>query len=158
MTADEFKLVADRLTTSSAKTLRGLINVNTAPRQVLMCLPGLESSDADTILSQRGSGDNTSIGWVFSALTPAKVSAIAGAITVRSYQYSADIVAVSGNGRAFRRVRIIVDATQTPAKVIYRKDLTAMGWPLPPEVRAQLRAGQGAMTGISSAGMFGMAR
>ena len=35
-----------------------------------------------------------------------------------------------------------MDARQTPARVVYRKDLTALGWPLPEEVRLALRAGE----------------
>ena len=73
---------------------------------------------------------------------PTKAGAIGGRITGRSYQYSADIVAVSGDGRAFKRVRIVVDAGQTPPKIVYRKDLTALGWPLPQDIRDALRSGK----------------
>ncbi len=62
-------------------------------------------------------------------------------ITGTSFQYSADIVAVSGDGRSFKRVRIVVDARTQPAKIVYRKDLTDLGWPLPPDVRTELRPG-----------------
>ena len=70
-------------------------------------------------------------------------ASIASLVTARSYQYSADIVATSGDGRAYRRVRIVIDAQATPAKIIYRKDLTSLGWPLGPDVKAQLKSGQG---------------
>jgi type II secretory pathway component PulK len=144
MTSDEFALVADQLTASASTTLTGLINVNTASAQVLGTLPGLTESDAQSIISQRTSGANTgSIAWVFDALSATKAQAIAGDITARSFQYSADIVAVSGDGRAFKRVRIVVDSRTLPAQVIYRKDLTSLGWPLPAEVRDSLRAGRG---------------
>lgn len=126
-----------------AKTV-GLINVNTAPEQVLMCLPGLTQSDADALVSARTS--SPAIGtttWVATTLGQSKAQAIAADITGQSYQYSADIVAVSGDGRAFKRVRIVVDARQQPAKIIYRKDITGLGWPLDPAVRQSLRSGQG---------------
>ncbi len=179
MTADEFGKVYDKLTTSAVKTLPGLINVNTAPRQVLLTLPGLASADVDSILSKRSSasggvsgglggsgslglgnigstgGSNSLAGstasatasassnltWLFQALTPQKLLPIGGAITTRSYQYSADIVALAGDGRSFKRVRIVVDSQQLPAKIVYRKDLTGAGFPLPADVRDQLRAG-----------------
>lgn len=144
MTPDEFALVADQLTTTNSKILTGLVNVNTAPEQVLMALPGLTQSDADALVNQRSGGANTgSIAWVFNALSPAKAQGIAGLITARSFQYSADIVAVSADGRAYKRVRIVVDSRTLPAKVIYRRDLTSLGWPLPPEIRVSMRAGQG---------------
>jgi len=151
MTPTEFGLVADQLTATTAKTLPGLINVNTAPVQVLQCLPGLDSSDAQSLISQRGNGANTgSYAWVFNALSQSKAQAITGAITARSFQYSADIVAVSGDGRAFKRVRIVVDSRTLPAQVIYRRDLTYLGWPLPPEVRTSMRTGKGVPASVSN--------
>ncbi len=62
--------------------------------------------------------------------------------------YSADIVAVTADGRAFKRARIVVNGRQPPARIIYRKDLTGLGWPLPDEIRTALRAGQPPPTGL----------
>ncbi|HAU37628.1 MAG TPA: hypothetical protein DCX07_07915, partial [Phycisphaerales bacterium] len=42
LTPAEFQAVADHLTTNPASVLRGLVNVNTAPRAVLASLPGLD--------------------------------------------------------------------------------------------------------------------
>jgi len=68
---------------------------------------------------------------------------IGSLITSRAYQFSADIVSVSGDGRAFRRCRIVVDARQSPPRVVYRRDLTSLGWPLDPMILDALRAGMG---------------
>ena len=125
----------------------GLVNINTAPEAVLLCLPGLSQSDADTMVASRTqaaiNGATTSTSWASAALGTSKWSTIRPYVTGTSYQYSADIVAVSGDGRAFKRVRIVVDARTQPAKILYRKDLTDLGWPLPPDVRTSLRAGHG---------------
>ncbi|MDB5299208.1 MAG: comEA protein, partial [Phycisphaerales bacterium] len=155
LTPEEFQQAEDLLTTSAAKTLPGLVNVHTAPSQVLMCLPGLEQADADAIVAARAgtttvggsnssstSTNNTGIGWMLKALSPTKVGAIGARITGRSYFYSADIVSVSGDGRAFKRVRIVVDARSSPPIMVFRKDLTSLGWPLLPEIRNNLRNGQ----------------
>ncbi len=141
MTPTEFGQVFDDLTAARAPQ-PGLINVNTAPTQVLMCIPGLQPSDADTIVANRSSADTSNLSWFFSAISSSEITAVAPHITDRSYQYSADIVAVSADGRAFKRVRIVVDATQTPAKIVYRKDLTSLGWPLDPQIRIDMRLGQ----------------
>jgi DNA uptake protein ComE-like DNA-binding protein len=127
----------------------GLINVNTAPLQVLECLPGLTQNDATTLINYRTSQTVTGTSWVAQALSQSKASAITPYITGVSYQYSADIVAVSGDARAFKRVRIVVDCRQQPAKIIYRKDLTSLGWPLPPEVRDSMRAGKGVPVSVT---------
>jgi hypothetical protein len=143
LTATEFRAIADQVTTSSASVLRGMINVNTAPWEVLACLPGLEDSDVATLLSKRAESgaDLSSIAWVAEALRPEKAAGIGGSVTVRSYQFSADIVSVAGDGRAFKRCRIVVDASTSPPKVIYHQDLTHLGWPLAPEILEELRAG-----------------
>ena len=122
----------------------GRVNVNTAPREVLRCLPGVTDADVSTIVSRReGNGfGNPGTEWVREALGE-RYGPIAQYITGESYQFSADIVAVSGDGRAFRRVRVVVDA-RDPAnrpRVLYRRDLTDRGWPLEPALLESMRAG-----------------
>jgi type II secretory pathway component PulK len=153
MTVAEFKVVFDRVTVVSSRTLRGMINVNTAPPQVLATLPGLEASDADALVRARATSDTESFAWIFDVLPAEKAKQVAGYLTVRSYQYSADIVAVSGNGRAFKRVKIVVDVRNSPARIIYRKDLTHLGWPLDPQIRETLRSGRGLGTRIQAVAM-----
>jgi general secretion pathway protein K len=121
----------------------GRINVNTAPREVLKCLPTLTDSDVDSLISRRGSNfGGTDDQWYRSVLGE-KFGAVAQYLTVESYQFSADIVAASADGRAFRRVRIVVDASDETAapKILYRRDRTDEGWPLGAFVMDSLRAG-----------------
>jgi hypothetical protein len=157
LTYDEFKGIAGLITAnassssggksgskgSSASTVkRGLININTAPRDVLLCLPGIGDPEADAIIQRRASRTlDEGIAWVVQALPQDKATLIGSLITSRSYQFSADIVSVSGDGRAFRRCRIVVDARQSPPRVVYRRDLTSLGWPLDPAILDALRAG-----------------
>jgi type II secretory pathway component PulK len=140
---DEFALLADRMTTSQAATLQGLVNVTTAPRQVLACLPGLDENDAAALVHARAPGamnlDN--IAWVAGVLPASKLAAIGNYITARTCRFSADIVSVAADGRAFRRCRIVVDASSSPPKVIYRQDLTHLGWPLDAAILSALRSG-----------------
>jgi DNA uptake protein ComE-like DNA-binding protein len=145
---EEFKLVADKLTATvqNAPANDARVNVNTAPREVLRCLPGLEDADATALVSARAQADTTNIAWVADAIDKAKAVAIGDQITSRSYRYSADIVGASGDGRAFRRVRIMVDASASPAKIVYRRDLTDAGWSLGWDVRQALRQGAGLPT------------
>ena len=56
----DFKLIADLITTNTAKVIPGLININTAPKEVLMCLPGLAEGDADSLIAARPTGGTTS--------------------------------------------------------------------------------------------------
>lgn len=151
----------------------GLINVNTAPRIVLQALLNSAGSDptaADAIISYRqqnsiNPGDG-SVTWFQDALSASGASgaqALATRITGASQFYSADILAVSRNGRGFKRVRIIVDtstvvaATGTdpavPATIVSRRDITDKGWPLSPQVLDSIRqTGTLTSTGVGGFG------
>jgi hypothetical protein len=144
LTAAEFQKIANQITTSSSAKQAGLINVNTAPKEVLACLPQLEESDVAALIAKRSGAetDATSIAWVAEVLPREKAQAIGAYVTARSYQFSADIVSVAATGRAFRRCRVVVDARQSPPKVIYRQNLTHLGWPLSADIITTLRSGQ----------------
>jgi hypothetical protein len=148
-----------------------LINPFTASPLVLEAI-GFSQSQAQAIVGARESASESSgqtgpAGYSW-ALQAGGGGAGGGAafLTGASYRYSADIVAVSADGRAFRRVRIVVDASQynplgatlgnsPPATIIYRKDLTAYGWPLPTQIRDQLRKGTQLQPGALSAILSG---
>ncbi len=141
--ADEFSQIVDRLTTSDEETFPGLVNVNTAPKAVLLCLPGLEESDVDALVSRRNCDEGLdSIAWVAEVLNREKAVAVGSYITTRSFQYSADIVSVSGNGRAYKRCKTVFDMRQDKPKVVYWKSMTHFGWPLNQQIVATLREGQ----------------
>ena len=143
LTFDEFVQIADRLTTTQEGNIVGLVNVNTAPREVLLCLPDLDESDVDALLEKRTEAetDLDSIAWVAEALSREKAIAICEYITTRSFQFTADIVSVCENGRAFKRYRVALDARRSPPRTLYWKGLTHLGWPLDPEIVSALRSG-----------------
>jgi hypothetical protein len=143
MKTEEFSQIVDRLTTSDEETLPGLINVNTAPKAVLLCLPDLEESDVEALLSRRNSDKGLdSIAWVAEVLEQEKAVAVGSYITTRSFQYSADIVSVAGNGRAYKRCKTVFDMSQKTPKIVYWKSMTHFGWPLNQQIVATLREGQ----------------
>lgn len=133
MTYDELLLVGDFLTTRPAnQQLQGMLNINTAPREALLTLSNLTESDVDSLLARRSTEMLTnpeSIAWVYDVLKEKSVG-LGNRITGRGRQYSAEIVAVSRNGRAFKYVRIVVDTVPTTPRIIYRRDLTDRGWPM----------------------------
>jgi type II secretory pathway component PulK len=143
LTYEEFSSLADRLTTSGDQTLTGLVNVNTASEEVLLCLPGLETSDVEALLSYRGGNETLdSIAWVTKVLSREKAVGVGSYITVRSLQYSADVIGVSHNGRAYKRYKAVIDMQGTSPRVVYWKALADSGWPLNAQIVATLRAGQ----------------
>jgi type II secretory pathway component PulK len=159
LTPDELDKVADSLTTTSNRTLTGRININTAPRSVLLCLDGLESADVDKLIAQRPtdlSSNPNALSWVVQALGD-KAVGLGGQITTRTYQYSADILAISGNGKSFKRCRVVFDTRSGSPLIIFRRDTTARGWPMDKQILAAFRAGQGAAAaGSTASGMTGL--
>ena len=151
MAWDELAQIEDLLTAGPNVANIFKINVNRAPREVLLAIPGMTEANADALLARREAevnNDPYSIAWVMDELGQASVG-LGRFVTGRGEVYSADILAVSRDGRAFRRVRIVVDtAVSTGPQIVYRRDLTDRGWPMDPAIREELRSG-------GSIGMFG---
>jgi hypothetical protein len=158
MTPQQFAQIAP-LITARTGAVKGLINVSTASWEVLECLTNLTGAgaltddDVASLVNQRVQDgiDANNIAWVTQVITDrTKLGAIGRYLTTSSYQFSADIVSVTANGRAYRRSRVVVDATVTPPRVIYRQNLTQLGWPLPEDVLTTLRAGKSIDDAVSA--------
>jgi type II secretory pathway component PulK len=151
MTPQQFTQVYPRLTANSQGPL---VNIMTAPPQVLDCLPGLQNNTSlvQSIISQRqaqlqSTTDPTNLAWLVTLpqLRTALTNTLGDFITGASTVYGGDIVAVTANGRAFCRCRIIIQAgngTSTDSKIIYRENVTGDGWPLDTAIRKALREGR----------------
>ncbi len=133
LTTDEYAKMEDALTVGSGSYRVGLVNVCTASATVLACLPGMDESKAKALVAQRQKLDTTqlqSLAWVGQVLDDlAIVRQVGPYLTARSYQFSADIVAVGANGRGLRRSFMVFNH-EDATRVIYRRDCTRMGWPL----------------------------
>jgi hypothetical protein len=159
LTAEEFKAVESALylpptPAVTGNYLPGMVNVNTASREVLIAI-GFSTSDADAVISARqgnassssssSSSSSTSgvssMGWLKGVVQPAfATSPAAKLITGQTYVISADVAAVGRLGRGYRRTRFVFDFTGggTP-KLVYRRNLNSAGWALGREVRTLLR-------------------
>jgi len=149
LTEDEFNQIYSLLTVSTAPYIRGRVNVNTASAEVLSALfmslnnidQNTASSAADQLVTYRtqNPGNLGSITWVVDCLgnTSPVLRALAthDYITTRTYQFTADIAAVGPYGRGYRRVKFIFDTSDGTPKVIYRQDLSRLGWALGDKAR-----------------------
>ncbi len=93
---EQLKPVADRLTATDEEILAGLVNVNTAPREVLRALPGLTEADVAGIIAHRtdlGTGPFgpehalASIGWLLDVLSEESFAEVCLFVTTRSQQF-----------------------------------------------------------------------
>jgi type II secretory pathway component PulK len=150
LSPERFRELVDRLTVVDGEQLPGLVNVNTAPVQVLKALPGMSEETALEIIGYRTPEgvDLSNIGWLLDILEPAQLQAISNFITVRSYQFRIHAVGRVGtpyttNARAedererpgaFKRMVAVFDRLAAPrARVVYWKDLTRRGMGYDPE-------------------------
>ena len=143
MKPEEFVQIASAITVSSnTNYIEGRVNVNTARPAVLACLPGFTIDLAQQLVTYRQMNTDklTSIAWVVDALgqnNAATLTALEAGdyITTQSYQFSADVAALGPYGRGYRRTRFVFDTSDGTPKIIYRQDLSHLGWALGKEVR-----------------------
>jgi DNA uptake protein ComE-like DNA-binding protein len=144
MTSAEFAQVEDALTVSDEQTITGLVNINTAPSQVLACLPGMDQGTAEKLVSarsQKSNDDMKSLSWVTEVLEREQCINAGPYVTTRSFQFSADLSAVGINGRGYRRDFMVFDTRGGEARVVFRRDLMRAGWALGSEVRKEYLEG-----------------
>jgi len=153
MSSDDFTRLASNVTTSTNTYFRGRVNVNTASADVLTALFMGVNVDESTAVSaaqtlvtyrQQNPGNLGSIAWIIDALgnnSPVITGLARGDyVTTRSYQFTADIAAVGPYGRGYRRVKFIFDVSNGTPIILYRQDLSRLGWALGETVRGNLVA------------------
>jgi type II secretory pathway component PulK len=152
MTADDFAKIYNNVTATTNLYTYGRVNVNTAGETVLTALFMGANIDQDTadgaaqsLISyrQQNPGALTSPAWLVTALGNNSVVTNLVAhdwITTRSFQFTADIAAVGPFGRGYRRVKFIFDISDGTPKIIYRQDLSRLGWALGEKARETLVA------------------
>lgn len=143
-TAEEWPRIRDEVTTSNNNTLQGLINVNTASETVLACIPGIGFENARALVAYRASLSEppTNFFWLRQVLPDGGVIRAGPFITDRSYQFSADVVAVGRNGRGYCREKTIFDMRRGTPRIIFHQDLSPYGWALGVQVRETLATGR----------------
>jgi type II secretory pathway component PulK len=153
MSTDDFNKLATTVTTSTNIYFRGRVNVNTANADVLTALfmgANVDESTAEaaaqTLITYRQQNpDNlASVAWIIDALgnNSPVVTALARGnyVTTHSFQFTADIAAVGPYGRGYRRVKFVFDVSDGTPKILYRQDLSRLGWALGEKVRETLLA------------------
>ncbi len=153
LSSDDFAKLEPNVTTSTNAYFRGRVNVNTAGVDVLTALFMGAGQDEQTALSaaqtlityrEQNLSRLGSITWVIDALGNNQpiITAMArrNDLTTRSYQFTADIAAVGPFGRGYRRVKFIFDISDGTPKILYRQDLSRLGWALGEKARTTLLA------------------
>ena len=158
MNSADFNKIYNYVSTYDTNTsyIYGRVNINTASSDVLTALfEGLPQingdentalSAAQTLVSYRKQNPSNidTLMWVVDALgtTSPIITALeeGDLITTRSYQFTADIGAVGAFGRGYRRVKFVFDTTGGTPIIVYRQDLSSLGWALGDTARQDLLA------------------
>ena len=151
LSQDDFERIAPELCVTTNAYSYGRVNLNTANATVLTALfvgAGLAQEAAEGAAStlvryrEQNTTSLNSIAWMVAALgrDHQAVTTLAGRdlLTTRSFQYGADLVAVGPLGRGYRRVKFIFDISDGVPKILYRQDLSRLGWALGDRVREEI--------------------
>jgi DNA uptake protein ComE-like DNA-binding protein len=137
LSAEDFAKIAGYLTTSTAQQPRNPINVNTASETVLTCVLGADKAAAVVSARLGRSVEDQSVEWLKSALGASALND-AAELTIWSYQVTADVAAVGRHGRGYRRAKLVLDNSTGTPRIIYRRNLAALGWALGRDIRQSL--------------------
>ncbi len=129
--------IMDKLTTLDNPILPGRININEAPREILMGIPGFTAEIVDRLIEareeQNDSENRKFETWpmVEGILTVDQMRIVAPLLTGGGDVYRAQVVGYYEQGASFARVEAVIDASEaTPKVVLYRKlDQHQRGFP-----------------------------
>ena len=127
-------LLLDKTTTTVGTELVPRININTAPREVLMAIPGMTDEMADNIVAGRTGLDpadpaTTTGAWLVTTLNmpTTTFNAMSKYVTGRTQMYRVQSLGYSANGGPTARVEAVFDTNQGKPRIVYFRDLTELG-------------------------------
>lgn len=133
-------VVLDTLTTHAGPFIEGRININAAPREVLLTVPGMTEALADVILAsqsrQTADGATASVdasrsttAWLLTEghVDVAKMRQLDRYITARGDVYRTQVIGFFDAGETVTRLEAVIDATYQFPRVVFVQDLTDKG-------------------------------
>ena len=142
--SDQLPRLADLTTTTDQPVLYGRVNVNEAPRCVLLGVPGLDATVVDRILSLRNTvADAADLElrnalWLLTEnlVDRPTLKALWPYVTGGGDVFRAQIVAHRSDTGRTARAEVVVDATASPPRQVYWKNLSLLGGSLPDDATA----------------------
>lgn len=117
---------ADAVTVSDEKVIPGLINLNTAPVEVLRTVEGLEEEDIAQIELMRGAETMAfkSVGDLLnvSSMNEEKFKRVVDKFTTRSNQFTVRATGVAPSGPSRQVVEAVIERTNGQARILYWRE------------------------------------
>ena len=131
-TYDDLPLILDRLTTNPSPVFQGLINVSTAPREVLAMITELTDAELDSIVIARQElrgEDKSSPAWLLTeaGLSETKFRQILDKITTKSSVYRIESIGYADNIGVVERIMKVIQMRGPIPQVLYYRNLNALG-------------------------------
>ncbi|MBW3597194.1 MAG: general secretion pathway protein GspK [Planctomycetes bacterium] len=128
-------ILLDNVSVNASAWIPGRINVNQAPRTLLLGVPGLSEEIVDTIIAERqmedpGEDPNRRFEtWLLTSgiVTLGEMKALSAILTAGGDVYRAQVVGYYEDGAAAARSEVIIDATQSTPRILFWRDITHLG-------------------------------
>lgn len=134
----------DNVTINPAATIPGRININVAPRSILLGIPGMSEEIVEGIISSRSGFDpveNQDPNWqhetwplVEGVVTLEEMKMLAPFVCGGGDVYRAQVVGYYLDGEASARTEVIVDATGASPRIVFWRDISHLGRGYPLDV------------------------
>lgn len=131
----------DHACVDAAKVIRGRINLNEAPRAVLMGVPGLDEAIVGQVIASRGTHSSHGESnrryptWLLTEgiVDLQQMKSLMRYLTTGGDVFRAQVVAWFDDSGLSARSEVVIDATNTPPRQLYWKDLRLLGRGFAPE-------------------------
>lgn len=137
-------LLMDNCTVVASPSIPGRININQAPRAILMGIPGMTEQRVDQILEQRadlaGKEDEDPNfkheTWLLAKglVSLDEMRTLMPFVTAGGNVFQAQVVGYFEDGSAASRAEVVVDATGTKPRVVFWRDISHLGCGYPLEL------------------------
>ncbi len=129
-------ILLDKVSTREAVEIIPRLNVNTAPREVLLGLPGLTEEEVDNILAVRDGVAPLSLeamtgAWLLTdaGISVSKMRTLERYITGTSMVYRVEVVGYYADGGPVARIEAIIDSNLGAPRILYFRDLSDLDQP-----------------------------
>ena len=154
--------LVDNCTVQEGKVIPGRLNINQAPRTLLLGVPGMTEEMVDRILEERVTAleDDTGVfdheTWLLSALitTLDELKAMSAYICAGGDVFRAQVVGYYESGAASARAEVVFDATGATPQLLFWRDISHLGRGYPLDVLG-LQAGDEALGGVGTPSVGG---
>ena len=133
-------MLEEKLTVLNDEFIDGRINVNQAPREILLAMPDMTETIADAVIMSR---PPIEAGGMSESMMANRVSPVwllaEGVVDLATFKrlgpwlttggdvYSFQAVGYFDQGGPTTRLEAMIDATKAPPRIVFQRDLTGLG-------------------------------